>query len=79
MRTITTREELAEITRLGEGFLYNDFGGADPQMCPVHAMRCTWIDRMLAVEPGRLSVKKIWSADLQELLTWLDEKGKPFS
>ena len=76
---IRTREELEDVVRCGRGFLYNDFGGSNPRMCPLHAIQCTWVDRMLAVNPGYLSVKKVWSESLQELLSWLREAGKPFS
>jgi len=76
---IHTREELAQVMRSGTGYIYNDFGGSDPKMCPVHTVSCTWIDRMLAVKPGPLSVRKVWAGDLPELLSWLHENGKPFT
>lgn len=60
IETIRTREELERVIARGTGYLYNDFGGRDPKLCPVHAVRCTWVESMTRVKPGTLGVKKLW-------------------
>lgn len=71
IRLIDTREQLEKVVREAAGFVYNDFRGRDPKMCPVHAASCSWLAGMLKVAPGRLSVKKVWSDSLPELLAWI--------
>jgi hypothetical protein len=78
VETIRSRVELEELIERGEGYLYNDFGGADPKACPVHSVRCPWVRRMLAVRPGPLGVKKLWSPSLEELVRELLSLRKAF-
>ena len=71
IRRIRTLEELQGVVDHGNGFIYNDFGGRDPKMCPIHSVSCRWVATMLEVDPGALSVQKLWSSNLQELLAEL--------
>ena len=75
---IGTREELEDVIQQDAGFLYNDFGGRDPKMCPIHQVGCSWIRTMLNMALGPLSVKKTWSDSLSELLGWIANEGKVF-
>lgn len=79
IETIRTREELGRVIARGTGYLYNDFGGRDPKLCPVHAVRCTSVERMADVKPGTLGVKKLWSESLAELVTEVIGRGKVFA
>jgi hypothetical protein len=78
IETVRTREELERLVARGEGYLYNDFGGRDPKMCPVHAIGCVWVERMTRVKPGALGVKKLWSPSLEELVSGVIQLGKVF-
>ena len=78
IETVRTREELERLVARGEGYLYNDFGGRDPKMCPVHAIGCMWVERMTRVKPGALGVKKLWSPSLEELVSGVIQLGKVF-
>jgi hypothetical protein len=62
VRRIQARAELVAFIDAGEGYLYNDFGGRDPKMCPIHRARCRSLSLMLAVREGKLSVGKLCSA-----------------
>lgn len=73
---IETAEALRERMERGEGYLYNDFGGRDPRMCPIHAMRCRWIATMLKPPSGRLGVPKLCSDDFDELVGEIERLGK---
>jgi hypothetical protein len=79
VRQIRTRAELAAVVTAGAGYLYNDFGGGNPKMCPIHAVRCPWVKTMLNVADGRLSVSKLWSDSLPELVQAVRDHGKVFT
>jgi hypothetical protein len=77
---IATLEQLDSVVHTGQGYLYNDFGGRDPRYCPIHRVgTCNQIGRMLAVRPGALSVKKLWSDQLAELIGEVERLGKVHS
>lgn len=76
IREIRTAEQLAELIQTGAGYLYNDFGGHNPKLCPIHAMGCHWIPTMMRPSTGRLGVPKLWSDDLEELVAEVTELGK---
>ena len=82
--TITKYEQILLVVEAREGYLYNDFGGGNPAMCGIHSLRqCDrriCFDGMLRVknQNAPLSVKKIWSESLEELLEHLRAHGKLF-
>ncbi len=79
LRTITTREELQEVIDRRRGYLYNDYGGREPRLCPIHDLAtCPWLASMLRVAPGPLSLRKLWSEDLPELIVAIQTRGKVF-
>ena len=47
------------------GYIYNDFGGANPEYKKVHDANCIWVDKM------NTNIKKVCSEDLAELIAWL--------
>lgn len=79
VRGITTREELVDVLDRGEGYLYNDFGGRDPKMCPIHDVGCASLARMITVKPGYLGVRKLWSDSLPELIGEVRSRNKVYA
>ena len=79
IREIRTAEQLTELIRSGVGYLYNDFKGRDPKMCPIHAMGCRWIPTMLKPPTGKLGVPKLWSDSLAELVAEVEKRGKVYA
>jgi len=62
----------AEFRSLPEGFVFNWFGGKDPIRLAadnkLHKSSCGWVKKM------NLSVTKLYSADLKEMVDYLTEK-----
>lgn len=79
IREIRTAEQLAELIAARVGFLYNDFGGRDPKMCPIHSMGCRWIPTMLRPSTGKLGVPKLWCDNLGELVAAVTATGKVYA
>lgn len=79
IREIRTAEQLIALISSGVGFLYNDFGGRDPRMCPIHSMRCRWVPTMLRQPSGSLGVPKLWSDDLNALVAEVHRRGKVYA
>lgn len=73
---IRTAEQLTGLIHSGVGYLYNDFGGRDPKMCPIHSVGCRWIPSMLRPSTGKLGVPKLWCEDLDELVAEVEARGK---
>lgn len=76
IRDIRTAEELRELIDAGQGYVYNDFGGRDPKMCPIHSITCRWVVTMLKPASGRLGVPKIWADSVDELTAEIGLRGK---
>src|SRR5689334_13365913 len=80
LTTITTRAELEQRIAEARGFLYNDYGGRNPQLCPIHDLAaCPWLASMVRVAPGPLTVSKLWSTDLAELVREIERRGKVYA
>ena len=79
IRDIRTAEELARLIERGRGYLYNDFGGRNPRFCPIHHVRCRSVPRMLQPSHDRLTVPKIWSEELHQLVTEVRARGKIYA
>lgn len=79
VREIATAEQLSELIRVGSGYLYNDFGGSDPKACPIHAVGCRWVRKMLTSTSGRLTVPKLWGDDLDGLVAEVRSRGKVYA
>ncbi len=79
IREIRTSEQLLELIRSGVGYLYNDFGGRDPKMCPIHSMGCRWIPTMVRQPSSRLGVPKLWSDDLDALVAEVRRRGMVYA
>ncbi len=76
---VTSLEELRQVVAVGQGFLYNDFGGTKPEYCLIHRVGCNHVDRMLKVKKGRLTYSKVWSDELTSLQTWLNQNARIFA
>ena len=76
---VTSLEELRQVVAVGQGFLYNDFGGTKPEYCLIHRVGCRHVDRMLKVKKGRLTYSKVWSDELTSLQTWLNQNARIFA
>lgn len=76
IQEVSNRDQLESIVRAGRGYLYNDFGGRDPKMCPIHAVTCQWVSHMLKPVAPKLTVRKIWSDDLSALIAKIESLGK---
>ena len=74
IREIRTAEQLTGLIQSGIGYLYNDFGGRDSKMCPIHSVGCRWIPSMLRPSTGTLGVPKLWSDDLDELVAEVEAR-----
>lgn len=79
IREILTAEQLSDLIEAGVGYLYNDFGGRDPKLCPIHAIGCRWVPSMRRPKSGRLGVRKLWSNDLDALIAEIGARGKVFA
>ena len=79
VREIRTAEQFSELIEAGVGYLYNDFGGQQPKLCPIHAMDCRWIPSMLRPATGKLGVPKLWSTNLDELVAEIVKRGKVYA
>jgi len=79
IREIRTRAALVEFIDAGEGYLYNDFGGRNPKLCPIHHGGCRSLARMLSVPEGELSVHKLCSPLLADLVAEVIRLGKVHS
>ena len=53
------------------GFIYNDFGGSNPNDKKVHLVNCPFIPRM------NTNVKKVCSSNLPDLIDWLRKNRGP--
>ena len=79
IRDIRTREELERVVQRGQGYLFNAFDRANQKNNPIHAVLCSQVPRMLQVRAGTLSVKKVWSDSLVELIAHVRSGGRVFS
>lgn len=79
IRDVRTAESLRELIDAGQGFIYNDFGGRDPKMCPIHSITCRWVPTMLKPASGRLGVGKVWAESIEELIAEIDRRGKIYA
>lgn len=79
IQDIRTAEALREPIDAGRGYLYNDFGGGNPKMCPIHSIGCRWVVTMLKPASGRLTYAKIWADTLEELTAEVARRGKVYA
>lgn len=79
IRDIRTAEAMRELIDAGEGYVYNDFGGGDPKLCPIHSITCRWVVTMLKPASGRLTYTKIWADTIEELTAEVSRRGKVYA